>query len=110
MKRVGLALLLMWSIANAAATFAAEPDAIVVARSIGCYRVDIMHRYDELFQSGERRAAQSLLLNALAKSECIILPGKTRAAREQYLERRTCIRPDHLSSCIWVENPVLRAW
>jgi hypothetical protein len=108
MKRVGLAILLMWPIANAA--FAAEPDTIVVARSIGCYRVDIMHRYDELFQSGERRAAQSLLLNALAKSECIILPGKTRASREQYLDRRTCIRPDHLSSCIWVENPVLRAW
>ncbi len=108
MKRVWLALLMMGSMGSA--TFAAESDAIVVARSIGCYRVDIMHRYDELFQSGEKHAAQSLLLSALAKSECIILPGKTRASREQYLDRRTCIRPDHLSSCIWVENPVLRAW
>lgn len=108
MKRVGLALLMMSSIANA--TFAIEPDAVVVVRSIGCYRVDVMHRYDELFQSGERRAAQSLLLNALARSECLILPDKTRASREQYLDRRTCIRPDHLSNCIWVENLVLRAW
>jgi hypothetical protein len=108
MKRVGLALLILWSMANA--TFAAEPDAVVVVKSIGCYQLDIMHRYDELFQLGERRAAQSLLLNALARSECIILPGKTRASREQYLDRRTCIRPDNLSSCIWVENPVLRAW
>ncbi len=110
MKRVWLALLTIWWMANAATTLAAEPDAVVVAKSIGCYQVDIMYRYDELFQSGEKRAAQSLLLNALAKSECIILPGKTRAARERYLDRRTCIRLDYLSNCIWVENPVLRAW
>lgn len=108
MKRVSLALLVMWSAGNIA--FAAEADTTVVAKSIGCYQVDIMHRYDELFQSGERRAAQNLLLSALANSECVILPGKTRAAREQYLDRRTCIRPDHLSNCIWVENLVLRAW
>jgi hypothetical protein len=110
MKRVGLALLMMWLMANVTTTFAAESDAVVAVRSIGCYQLDIMHRYDELFQSGERRAAQSLLLSALAKSECIILPGKTRALREQYIDRRTCIRPDHLATCIWVENPVLRAW
>jgi hypothetical protein len=110
MKRVGLALLMMWSMAKAPPTFAAESDAVIVVRSIGCYQLDIMHRYDELFQSGERRAAQSLLLNALARSECIILPSKTRASREHYIDRRTCIRLDHLTTCIWVENPVLGAW
>ncbi len=109
MKRVWLALLI-WSMASVTTTLASESDAVVVVRSIGCYQLDVMHRYDELFQLGERRAAQSLLLNALAKSECIILPGKTRASREQYIDRRTCIRPDHLATCIWVENPVLRAW
>lgn len=89
---------------------AVEPDAVVVARSVGCYHIETLNSYDELFGAGDHRAAQRLMFVALAQGDCVVLAGRTRAFRQIYRDYRTCVRPANQTSCLWIDNGVLRSW
>jgi hypothetical protein len=110
MGLVRLFLMLACSVFMIGSAFASEPDAVVIARSVGCYQLETLNSYDELFVSGERRAAQRLMFAALAQGDCVILAGRTRAFRQLYRDYRTCVRPTNQLSCVWIDNGLLRSW
>lgn len=110
LRRSMLVLVCSIFVISTAASAEIEPDAVVVARSVACYQIETLNNYDELFVSGERRAAQRLMFAALAQGDCVILAGRTRAYRQMYRAYRTCVRPSNHSNCIWIDNGVLRSW
>jgi hypothetical protein len=88
---------------------AAQPEAEITRRTLGCYQKETLHRIDELSQAGDMQSTQKLGRNSISKGDCVLLEGRTKVSREKFSGNYVCVRAAYQDDCVWISPNTVEA-
>jgi hypothetical protein len=107
MKRALFALLVATFTLPELSAVAAEPDAVITRKALGCSKVETLLRIRELAETGHKKESQHLGLSSVSKGDCILLSGRTEVLRERFSDTDICVRLIDRTDCVWVSSRII---